>query len=94
MENGYVILGIVALLFLCMYGYAYASVLLEKVQEKKALKIELKKEQLRLEEKAIKQKVRDEKMSQLNKRSEEIRLELEKLELKKKDQPVKKLKIS
>ena len=49
MENGYIIIGIVALLFLSMYGYAYASVAFEKIQEKKALKIELKKEQLRLE---------------------------------------------
>ena len=94
MENGYVILGIVALLFLSMYGYAYASVAFEKIQEKKALKLELKKEQLRLEDKAIKQKVRDEKMSQLNKRSEEIRLELEKLEQKKTQKEVKRVKIS
>ncbi len=94
MENGYVILGIVALLFISMYGYAYASVALEKIQEKKALKIELKKEQLRLEDKAIKQNARDQKMSQLNKRSEEIRLELEKLEQKKTEKEVKRLKIS
>ena len=94
MENGYIIIGIVALLFLSMYGYAYASVAFEKIQEKKALKIEQKKEQLRLEEMAKKQKARDEKMSQLNKRSEEIRLELEKLEQKKTEKEVKKLKIS
>lgn len=94
MENGYVILGIIALLFLSMYGYAYASVALEKIQEKKAKKLELKKEALRLEEKALKQKIRDEKTSQLLKRSEEIKLELQKLEEKKKEREVKKLKIS
>jgi len=94
MENGYVILGIIALLFLSMYGYAYASVTLEKMRDRKIEKIELKKEQLRLEEMALKQKARDEKMNQLNKRSEEIRLELEKLEKMKQQQEVKKLKIS
>jgi len=94
MENGYVILGIIALLFLSMYGYAYASVTLEKMRDRKIEKIELKKEQLRLEEMALKQKARDEKLNQLNKRSEEIKLELEKLEKMKQKQEVKKLKIS
>tara|TARA_R110000868_G_scaffold35765_2_gene127773 strand:+ start:3420 stop:3704 length:285 start_codon:yes stop_codon:yes gene_type:complete len=94
MENGYVILGIVALLFLCMYGYAYASVTLEKVHEKRAKKIELQKEEIRLQEKKLNQKIRDEKMSQLNKRSQEIKLELERLEKNKLEKDVKKLKIS
>lgn len=94
MENGYVILGIVALMFLSMYGYAYSSVVLEKIQEKKAKRIEFEKEQLRLEEKAKKQKIREEKMDQLNKRSQEIKLELEKLEQTKQEQEVKRLKIS
>lgn len=94
MENGYVILGIVALLFLCMYGYAYASVALEKVHEKRAKKIELQKEEIRLQEKALNQKIREDKMSQLSKRSQEIKLELERLEQTKLEKDVKKLKIS
>jgi Flp pilus assembly protein TadB len=94
MENGYVILGIVGLLFLSMYGFAYSSVILEKNKERKAKRIEFEKEQLRLKEKAEKQKIREEKIGQLNKRSQEIKLELEKLEQRKKEQEVKKLKIS
>ena len=94
MENGYVILGIIALLFLIMYGCAYASVALERIQEKKAKKVEQKQEELRLEQKALKQKIRDEKTNRLIKRNREIKLELQKLEEKKKAQEVKKLKIS
>ena len=94
MDNGYVILGIVGLLFLSMYGYAYASVAMEKAREKRAIKAEIKKEELRLEKMAINQKAREEKLNQLNKRSEEIKHELENLEGFKKEVEVKKLKIS
>lgn len=94
MENGYIILGIVALLFLSMYGYAYASVILEKIREKKIENIEHKKEELKAEQMTLNQKVREEKMNQLNKRSQEIKLELERLEQMKKERESKKLKIS
>ena len=94
MDNGYVILGIVGLLFLSMYGYAYASVAMEKVRENRAIKAELKKEQLRLEKMAQNQKARDERLNQLNKRSEEIKRELENLNGINKSIEVKKLKIS
>lgn len=38
MDNGYVIIGIIALLFLSMYGYAYATVSFENMKAKKAKK--------------------------------------------------------
>ena len=34
MENGYVIIGIIALLFVSMYGYSYWSVFKEKARQK------------------------------------------------------------
>jgi len=94
MDNGYVILSIIGLLFLSMYGYAYASVAMEKLREKRAIKAEMEQEELRLEKMAMNKKAREEKLNQLNKRSEEIKRELENLEGFKKEIEVKKLKIS
>lgn len=80
MENGVIILGIIALLFLCMYGYAYGTVALEKIKERKQDAeyeriLSVKKTQ-RLE----KQKLREAKIAKLRKRSNEIRMELNRLE--------------
>lgn len=80
MDNGYVILSIIALLFMSMYGFAYSSVMLEKYKEKRAMKESLKLEALKLEEKAKKQQLRNEKLNELTKRSNEIKEELNRLE--------------
>lgn len=80
MENGLLVLGIIAMLFACMYGFAYGSVALEKLKYRKQAeeleRIAAQKEAVRLQ----KQKVRDEKLEKLRKRSEQIRLELNRLE--------------
>ncbi|MFD1163447.1 MULTISPECIES: hypothetical protein [Hwangdonia] len=80
MENGFVILSIVALLFLSIYGYTYGSVALAKIKQKKAEKKELMNEEMRLEERKRKQAMRDEKLRKQNKRREEIKHELKLLE--------------
>ncbi|MEP1489763.1 MAG: hypothetical protein ABJL44_03060 [Algibacter sp.] len=83
MDNGYVIIGIIALLFLSMYGYAYASVAFENMKGKKAKKRLIKLREERRIMKLSNQIERDEKLAKLLKRSEEIRQELRELELKK-----------
>ncbi|GAA3610432.1 hypothetical protein Q4Q39_16540 [Flavivirga amylovorans] len=80
MENGYVILGIIALLFLSMYGYSYLSVAMEKMKLKKEKKKEAQKEELRRQQRVINQEARDEKFRKFNKRKEEIKHELMLLE--------------
>ncbi|MDO5970746.1 hypothetical protein Q4Q35_13090 [Flavivirga aquimarina] len=80
MENGYVILGIIALLFLSMYGYSYMSVAMEKFRIKREKKREILKDELRRQERIKKQEIRDEKFRKFNKRKEEIQHELMLLE--------------
>lgn len=80
MENGYVILGIIALLFLSMYGFAYFSVLLEKIKAKKEIKRDIEREELRRQESIKKQAIIDEKVRRFNERKEEIHKELVLLE--------------
>ncbi len=86
MENGYVILSIIALLFLSMYGYVYAGIAIAKMKEKRALKREVVNEELKMQEKLRKQEVRDEKVRLATKRREEIQLELKMLEKQRLDQ--------
>ncbi|ALJ06362.1 hypothetical protein APS56_14980 [Pseudalgibacter alginicilyticus] len=81
MEHGYIILGIIALLFISMYGFAHLSTTLEIRRQKKAQKLELEKEALRQEEKIRKQAIRDQKLLESIKRREEIQQELKNLEL-------------
>ena len=76
MENGYVILGIIALLFLSMYGYAYFSVAYEKLKQKRRLKALAEKEAIRRQESLKKQEIIDEKVRKFNERKEEIQNEL------------------
>lgn len=83
MSNGLVILGLIGLLFLCIYGYAYGTVAYEEMKAKKARKLLLKIEEERRQVKIGNQKVRDEKLAKLRKRREEIRQELIELENKK-----------
>lgn len=88
MENGYIILSIISLLFLSMYGYSYASVIMESIKQKKAKKKELDNEKARLKKRLENQEIRDEKLRQFNKRKEEIQHELMLLEKMKKKQRV------
>ncbi|MFI1770884.1 hypothetical protein [Thalassobellus citreus] len=88
MENGYVILGIIALLFLSMYGYAYFSVAIVKIKQKREAKRLLAKEELRRQESIEKQKLVDAKVQKFNERKEEIHRELVLLEKMKKKQRV------
>ncbi|TXE11133.1 hypothetical protein FUA26_08690 [Seonamhaeicola algicola] len=85
MDNGYIILGIIALLFLSMYGFAYLSVVQEKIKQKKNLKIQQEQEELKKQRLIANQKIRDEKLRKFNQRKEEIQHELmllEKMKLK------------
>ncbi|MGC6432102.1 MAG: hypothetical protein ACON5F_13745 [Jejuia sp.] len=78
--NGYIILGIIALLFLAMYAYAYGSVYVETLKQKR------QKRRLKEHEEAVrrlklrKQRQRDEKLLKLQKRSQEIRERIKELE--------------
>ena len=76
MENGYLILGIVALLFISMYGYAYFSVFKEKLEEKKYKEIDAEKELVRIENRRKNQELINERVRKFNERKEEIHREL------------------
>ncbi|MEW4922866.1 hypothetical protein [Algibacter sp. 2305UL17-15] len=80
MENGLIILGLIGLLFLSMYGYAYGTVALEKMRLKKQEQELERIAAIKHEERLQRQKARDEKLAKLKKRSDEIRLELNRLE--------------
>lgn len=88
MENGYVILGIIALLFLSMYGYSYMSINLAKSKQNKEKLVEDKKAKLLREERLRNQEIRDEKLRQFNERKREIQHELMLLEKTKERQKV------
>ena len=47
MQNGYLILGIIALLFISMYGFAYYSVFMEKMKAQKNKELDAEKEAMR-----------------------------------------------
>lgn len=83
MDNGYIIIGIIVLLFMSMYGYAYVSMILDHFKSKR-----FKKKLIKLREKRRlitlnNQTERDDKLLKLITRSEEIRQELRDLQLKK-----------
>jgi Flp pilus assembly protein TadB len=80
MEHGYIILSIIALLFICMYGFAYSSIALDKRRQRKAAKLEVEREAIRKAENAKKQAVRDQKLQESMKRRDEIQEELKRLE--------------
>ncbi|MGA1227397.1 MAG: hypothetical protein ACO3VF_09250 [Tamlana sp.] len=88
MENGYVILGIIALLFLSMYGYSYLSVFREKMIQKTEQAKQLEKEELRRQRRAKNQEIIDNRVEAFNKRKEEIQHELMLLEKMKEKQKV------
>ena len=76
MDNGYIILGIVALLFLSMYGLSYFSVAREKMNQKRLQRKEAEKEELRLQARFKNQELIDERVRKFSKRKEEIQHEL------------------
>ncbi len=80
MENGFVILGIIALLFLSMYGYSYLSVYREKQKQNREKKKEVEKQEVRRQRRLAYQAMIDEKVEKFNKRKEEIQHELMLLE--------------
>ncbi|MFL1011246.1 hypothetical protein [Flavisericum labens] len=80
MESGFVILGIIALLFLSMYGYSYLSVYREKMSQKQQKKKEQEKQEARRLRRLAHQATVDEKVEKFNKRKEEIQRELMLLE--------------
>ncbi|MBD0830582.1 hypothetical protein [Aestuariibaculum sediminum] len=86
MENGYLILGIIALLFISMYGYSYYSVFREKMNQRKAQDAEAKAEKERQLLRQQRQAEVDARVAKFNKRKEEIQHELELLEKMKKQQ--------
>ncbi|WP_067149814.1 hypothetical protein [Pseudotamlana agarivorans] len=88
MEYGFVVLGIVALLFLSMYGYSYISVAQEKAKMMKERQMRKEKEELRRERRLRHQAVIDEKVNKIAKRSEEIQRELKLLKEMKESQKV------
>lgn len=88
MKNGYVVLGIIALLFVSMYGFAYFSVAREKFKAKRERKQDKINQELRRLESVRKQEVIDEKVRKFNERKEEIHKELMLLEKMKEKQQV------
>lgn len=76
MENGYIILGIIALLFLSMYGFSYLSVAREKMSQKKFQQKELEKAELRRKARLEHQELIEAKVKKFNERKEEIQHEL------------------
>lgn len=83
MDNGWIILGIIALLFLSMYLYAYGSTNYAIKKEEKARQRKLaeaqEKEQRLKAEMAERQRQREEKYRLANERSLEIQNELKRL---------------
>ncbi|TBN02371.1 hypothetical protein EYD45_11710 [Hyunsoonleella flava] len=78
--NGYIILGIIALLFLAMYAYAYGSVYLDTRKQKRTKdEIEQRQEAMR-RLKMRKQRQREEKLQSMYSRSQEIKERIKELE--------------
>lgn len=88
MENGFLILGIIALLFLSLYGYAYFSTAMVKIKLKREAKEAIEKEELRRQRSLKRQEMIDERVRKFNRRKEEIQHELMLLEKMKTKQKV------
>jgi len=76
MEHGYIILIIIALMFLCIYLFSNYSVYLEKLKYKKIIQKEIHQEELRVEELARKQEIRDAKWQKMDERREEMKQQM------------------
>ncbi|MDO6758656.1 hypothetical protein Q4566_00470 [Tamlana sp. 2_MG-2023] len=76
MEYGFVVLGIVALLFISMYGYSYLSVAQERAKLMKERQVRKDKEEERRQSRLRHQAIIDEKVNKVAARREEIQREL------------------
>ncbi|MDO7138357.1 hypothetical protein [Algibacter lectus] len=88
MENGYVIIGIIALLFVSMYGYSYWSVFKEKAKQKEEGLMQKKAQEKRRQDRVEKQEALLERVRVFNERKEEKRAETRMLRKVKKEQKV------
>ncbi|MWW26560.1 hypothetical protein [Algibacter lectus] len=88
MENGYVIIGIIALLFVSMYGYSYWSVFKEKARQKEEGLMQKKAQEKRRQDRVEKQEALLERVRVFNERKEEKRAETRMLRKVKKEQKV------
>ncbi|MEL0652545.1 MULTISPECIES: hypothetical protein [unclassified Algibacter] len=75
MENGYVIIGIIALLFVSMYGYSYWSVFKEKARQKEEGLLQREAQEKRRQDRVEKQEALLERVRIFNERKEEKRAE-------------------
>ena len=75
MENGYVIIGIIALLFVSMYGYSYWSVFKEKTRQKEEGLIQKEAQEKRRQDRVEKQEALLERVRVFNELKEEKRAE-------------------
>ncbi|WP_405291046.1 hypothetical protein [Algibacter sp. Ld11] len=88
MENGYVIIGIIALLFLSMYGYSYWSVFKEKVRQKEENLKQTEAQEIRRKARIEKQEALLERVRVFNERKKEMRQKSPLLDKLKKQQKV------
>ena len=88
MENGYVILGIVGLLFLSIYLFSYLSVYREEMIQKQQQQQELERAKIVRQARLKSQELIDERVRKFNKRKEQIQYELSLLNKMKEKQKV------
>lgn len=72
MKEGFVVLGVIALLFGSMYVYAMTAVYLNKLKLRREKKRQLELEAILFDEKIRKQEIREEKAKQIQLRREEM----------------------
>lgn len=78
--NGYITIGIIALLFLAMYAYAYGSAYFESLAKKRTKKEYIERQEALRRLKMRKQRQREEKYQKIFKRSQEIKQRIKELE--------------
>ena len=88
MENGYVIIGIIALLFVSMYGYSYWSVFKEKARQKEEGLMQKEAQEKRRQDRVEKQEALLERVRVFNERKEKKLSETRLLHKVKKEQNV------
>ena len=88
MENGYVIIGIIALLFVSMYGYSYWSVFKEKARQKEEGLMQKEAQEKRRQDRVEKQEALLERVRVFNERKEKKLSETRLLHKVKKEQKV------
>ncbi|MBC3758078.1 hypothetical protein H7U19_06655 [Hyunsoonleella sp. SJ7] len=76
----YITLGIILLLFLAMYAYAYGSVYLESLRKERSLKQLEERQEANRRLKMSKQRQREEKLQKIRQRSREIKERIKEVE--------------